>query len=1004
MNRLSASLPLVGRTRELDILEKALQDDSAVGRVVFVTGEGGVGKSRVAAEVARRARESGWSVAHGRAYPMDTGIPYALFSDAFLPILRELGPEAITVLTRGGEDELRHIFPGLVAGADVRGTDSSGIPDEFRTRLLWTFSQFLGAFADRAPVLLVLEDLHWADESSLHLLHFVVRQVGDRPVMILATFNDAERERSPQLVKLDRSLVGARLARKLRLNPLSRDEVTELVCRTFEVEVGQIREFSALLFGWTRGNPFFVEEVLKSLVASGKLTSRQGAWVGWNADDFGLPNSIRDAVLGRLDSFSPSSRRVAEICAVVRGPASYGIVAQVSGLPEAELLTALDELATHRVLFEQQSALGVVFDFVHPLVRETLYVELGLPRARIMHGTIAVAMERYWGQAAMDHADELAYHFARSDAGELTDKALLYVAEAGRRALARHADREALNYLQAACDIVGPHRQDGREEIREGLLRDLGRVLVRLGEYVRATEVWGEALGHIQPGAPGRASMLRDIGLAHFWNGRYRDALSYYDEGLRAAFESGSEFDAVRLRLARSLCLQELGRGVEALRDAEAALPLAELLGDHRLLARAHRALGLLYTWTGPPDRARAHGTTAVRLAQEGGDLGAEFWARWGLTVLAGLRGDQRSMAEGIVECGRMASNLHSPVLQLWVAELSIEGSYASGRWDEGVMTGEHSIVLARALNQRTLLPRLLVWTSLLHIGQGDFPKARALLDEAVELSGIEGSGDQGADGVDVHLVVPTYIGLAHYQVAMGNYRKAIGYAEQGLHIAEGTGYTLWSLHRLLPILAEAYLWAEDSERAAEVGERMREHACALDHKLGLAWADACSAMVRWKQGDPQGGAVLMRSAAEALEEIPMVPYAARVRRQLAGRLAEIGDIRGSLEELRRVHDIFIRLGAELELEKARDQFREVGHRPPPMVPESTFLGLTEREAQIARLVAERKSNKAIGKELDISPRTVGTHLSNIFPKLGVSSRSELGDLVREKGLLTQAG
>ena len=209
-------------------------------------------------------------------------------------------------------------------------------------------------------------------------------------------------------------------------------------------------------------------------------------------------------------------------------------------------------------------------------------------------------------------------------------------------------------------------------------------------------------------------------------------------------------------------------------------------------------------------------------------------------------------------------------------------------------------------------------------------------------------------------------------------------------------------IHRLLPIYAEASLWAGDIDLAAELGRRLREHADAMNHPLGSAWADACEAMVQWKRGDPEGGAVLMRRAAERLEAIPMIPYAARVRRQLAGRLAEIGDEEGALSELRRVHDVFVKLGAELELEKARMQFREIGQRPPPRGAGEGIAGLTPRELEIALLVARRKSNKAIGKELGISPRTASTHLSNMFQKLDVSNRGELADLVRAEGLLEE--
>jgi DNA-binding CsgD family transcriptional regulator len=309
---------------------------------------------------------------------------------------------------------------------------------------------------------------------------------------------------------------------------------------------------------------------------------------------------------------------------------------------------------------------------------------------------------------------------------------------------------------------------------------------------------------------------------------------------------------------------------------------------------------------------------------------------------------------------------------------------------------GERSIALARSLNQTTLLPRLLVWTSSFHVGRGNHERAKALVDEACEIAGMHRS-----DGpADVHMLVPAYIGLANYLLGVGDYPGAIAAARKGLAIAEGTGYTLWVVHRLLPILFEASLWADELDEAEELSKRMRRHSESMNHKLGIAWTDAGDAILRWKRGDPAGGAKAMRAAADALDEIPMIPYGVRVRRQLAGRLAETGDIEAALSELRRVHDVLAQLGAERELEKARGQFRELGYRPPPRGSGEGLAGLTARELEICRLVARRKSNKAIGKDLGISPRTVSTHLSNVFQKLDVGSRAELGDFVRDQGML----
>lgn len=994
--RLRSPLPLVGRTRELAALESLLEDGREDGTsVVIVSGEGGVGKTRLAAELGARAERRGWQVAYGRAFPVEAGVPYALFSDAFLPVLRDFDQNTLALLTRGGADELRYLFPAL----GNRATDAeapAGEPEEVRTRLMWNFAEFLKNYSARAPLLCILEDLQWADESSLQLLHFLARQLDHKPILILCTYNDTQKDESLHLIQTERSLVSLGIEIR-RLEPLTHDQVTELVCVTFGVDAEVVREFSALLFGWTRGNPYFLEEILKSLMESGGLSSASGTWAGWAAREFRLPGSIRDAVLTRVESLSANARRVADLVAIVGARASYALLASISGLPESALLDALEELCAHRFLDERSESGTVVYDFTHPLVRQTLYDEFGLQRARVLHGGVAEAMERFYGESALEHADELAFHFARTDTPSLRPKAVEYLAAAGRSALERRADHEAVSYLRAALERT-PERTEDAARLHAEILPELARASQHLGDFESAGALWEAALQAVSTEHPDYPDLRRARGMCHFWCGRHAEAQEELAAGLAAAERRGDRGDAVRLHIARAHCLQELGRADEALETLSSALPLAEALGDAGLQARVHRGLALLRVWIGPPAEARYHAERAIELARRVGDLSIEFWARWGLAVLDGMRGDTVQMAKSVEEVNELADKVRSPVLRLWTADMAIELAYFRGDWDKGIAIGNTAIALARSLNQRSLLPRLLVWTSQIHLGRGQLDEAKKLVDEAVTVSGL----DQPGAVVDVHQVVPVYIGLAYYLVALGDFRDAIAAAEKGLEIAEGTGYVLWAMHRLLPILGEAFLWAGEIERAGEIGKRMREHSLRVDHKLGHAWADTAEALVMWKRGDPKGSVALMRKAAAALEEIPMMWDAARLRRQLAGRLAEVGEREDALTELRHVHDVFARLGAALELEKTRMQFREIGQRPPPKAVGEGLAGLTGRELEVARLVVKRMSNKAIGKELDMAPRTASTHLSNIYQKLGISSRGELADMIREHDAKTR--
>jgi DNA-binding CsgD family transcriptional regulator len=194
-------------------------------------------------------------------------------------------------------------------------------------------------------------------------------------------------------------------------------------------------------------------------------------------------------------------------------------------------------------------------------------------------------------------------------------------------------------------------------------------------------------------------------------------------------------------------------------------------------------------------------------------------------------------------------------------------------------------------------------------------------------------------------------------------------------------------------VLAETHIRKRELDTARRLGERLRREAEAIGHVLGVAWADSVDAVLAWLEGNPARGALLLRGAAEALERIPFIPDAARIRRQLAGRLADVGDRDGALKELRHVHDVFLRLGAQDELRRARVQFHELEARPPSRPSGPGADGLTGREVDIIRLVATHRSNKAIAQALGISPRTVTTHLSNIYHKLAISSRAELADL-----------
>ncbi|HEV8447138.1 MAG TPA: BREX system ATP-binding domain-containing protein [Gemmatimonadaceae bacterium] len=989
---------LVGRADELNKLFAALTAaDSGGGSSVFVVGESGIGKTKLVEALGEHAARRGFATAIGRAYPVETGVPYAVFSDAMMPLLRGIEPPVLTLLTRGGTAELAQLFPAL-GSADRPASPLRGDPAEVKSRVLWNFTQLLSRLASKKPLLLVLENLQWADSASLEMLHFVARQIGGERILLVGTHNDPDLRGNSALRAAERSLRGLKGAQRLRLQPLGVDDVIALLEQRFGAERARVADFAERLHRWTGGNAFFVDETVTALVQSGQLREAHGSWTGWDVEDLHVPATIREAVLARVADLSTEARRLADVAAVLGAEATHAELAAVSELDNDALIAAIDELRAADVLAERQRGDDIVYDFSHPLLQETLYSEIGLARTRALHGTIAETLERLYGNRAMAHSGRLAFHYARTDTRRLADKAVQYLRAAGRDASAKHANREAADYLTTALELARGAAASGADA--DDVVFELARVRQRLGDYDGALELWKRALAaaSARGDVAKVGSIERNMGLASYWSGAFDQAIAHFDAAIAAARAAGERSLEARVLLPKASCLQALGRTEDAAREIQSAVAIANEENEPGLLARAHRALLLHYLWTGPADQARESGGRAIAIAEsaENRNLGVAWSAHWALAMLGGLTGNAEEARLHLADAQRLADEAHSPLFRVWTAEVEIEYAAGIGEWEHAVSLAERTIPLARALGQRTLVPRLLVWLGLLHFGRGDIERGRECVDEAWELSG---AADPTAPGRDVYGTVPAHIGRAGYHLARRENAEAIEIGERGLRIADQSGYVVWAIHRLMPIIAEASLWAADHKRARAVAARLRQQSAILGQRLGLAWADACDAVSELLVGDTERALEQLRGATEALEAIPYVADAARLRRQLASALARTGDREGATRELRRAHEVFARLGAEKELSETREQLRELGARPPARSITQGMAGLTGREVEIVRLVAARRSNKEIGAALGISARTASTHLSNIFTKLGVESRGELADRAREAGI-----
>lgn len=957
------------------------------GGVHMIAGQSGIGKTRLAKALVERAERDRWQVAIGRVYSVESGVPYAVWSDALMHVLRGLDASARNVLTRGG-GWLGTICPAFATEAAVEDPDGQR---DGKARLLWNFSQFLSRLAEKQPLLLVLENLHVADSASLELLHFVARQVARSRIAIIGTYAEGELDRNPALRDMEQSLLALGAAKLLRLEALTQSDTEQLVCEAFSVDHPPARQLARRLFSWTRGHPFFVEETLKSLVETGRLYERGGSWLGWEVEELDLPRSVRSAVSKRLDHLDTDARAVAGVSAVIGARLRFNVLAGVCELSKEAVLGALDELCKAGILVESQRTEEGDYEFTHPMMQDVIYDSLGVARARMLHTAVARVVEEASGGDGLANADTLAFHFSRADPEADAGKAAMYLAAAGRDALARHADRAAADYLSAALE-----RQSGDAEAAT-LIDDLAQARQRLGDYDAAMGLWQRARAEAESrGNLARCARVeRRMGLACYWSGRFEEALAHFDAAEATATRARDDAIRAHIQINRGTCWQSLGRPKEAQRDLSAALETATRLEDAALLSRAHRALLFLGVFVGPPESARAHGQRALVLSEETGDKTVAWSAHHGLAMLAGFTGNRDEVLSHIKSGEQLADELGSPLLRLYLDELTMQYAYASGDWDAGVALSERTIATARALNQKTLLPRLLVWATQFLTARGEYERAKQYLDEAWELGVARAARGRP---IELHSQVTVYAGFASYYLAMGDFARAVEMGDQGLAIADRAGYTLWATWRLLPVTAEAAFWKRDVQRAQQLRERMKEDGERMGQRLGRVLVTVGDGLIARLKDDYAKAAELLKTAIEELEDIPWVYDAARLRRWYADVLVRLGDQEGAIRELRKSHEFCARMGARVEMERARDMMKHLGLRLPAREAGGgkRVAKLTDRETDIARLVAERKSNKEIAGSLGISARTVTTHVANIFSKLGVSSRGELADRMRE--------
>ena len=465
----------VGRERELARLEGALDAARAGGgRLVLLSGEPGIGKSRTAAELAGRARARGATVLTGRCYEREGAPPYWPWVQVLRGLAREADPEALRRWMGPGAGEVVALVPqvGDRVG-DVEPPAAGGEPEQARFRLLDAVASTLAEAARGRPLVVVLEDLHAADVGSLRLLELVARELGERAALVVGTYRDGEVPRTHPLAETLAGLASDLPVERVPLTGLTHEETARFIAvsRGAAAPAGLVDACAAQ----TEGNPLFLGELLSLLMHEGSLGG-EGPAADWTPR---IPDGVRAVIGRRLDRLSDGCRGVLELAAALGREFGLAALAAVAADgSEERVLEGLDEAAAARVVAEVGEAPGR-YAFSHALIREVLLeVRPAAQRARL-HGRVVQALEELYGDDAGAHAAEILHHAAEAEPVLGPEPVVRHALAAGEAALAARAHEEADALFRRALEALGPAAADDRAAAAHF---GLGQALLASGE------------------------------------------------------------------------------------------------------------------------------------------------------------------------------------------------------------------------------------------------------------------------------------------------------------------------------------------------------------------------------------------------------------------------------------------------------------------------------------------------------------------------------------------
>ncbi len=469
---------LVGREQELAFLRECWRGaEAGQRRLALISGEAGVGKTRLIEEFANRLRWQGVRVLWGRCYEFERVLPYQPVAEALRTALPNLMLDELAGFPAWTLEEVARLVPEMAERFPDLETLASMRSDQEQAHLFDGVAHFLGQLSSHGALLIVLEDLHWASESTLQLLHYLARHLADHQILIAGTFRPEAVGLQHPLLALRRRLIREGLAKPLRLSCLSPADVETMVIEMSGAGEA-VTPLAKRLYQETEGNPFFLMEIVKALFETGVVRMEEGAWRG----EFGrisegklpLPTGVSEIIQARVRRLNDETQEALHRAAVLGREFDFDLLNAVWGRGEEATLEALDDLLRHRLLDEGTGAIGRDYVFTHHKIQEVVYAGMGRRHRQHTHARVGAAMETLYGSDTDALAGELAFHFQQGRQLErsLTEKAIIYLLQAGDQARLAYAHQEAIDHYQQALELLKEqeeYEQAARTLIKLGL-------------------------------------------------------------------------------------------------------------------------------------------------------------------------------------------------------------------------------------------------------------------------------------------------------------------------------------------------------------------------------------------------------------------------------------------------------------------------------------------------------------------------------------------------------